>query len=202
MKWSEERYEWVRMPSWWIHDNYDKSLLKAFDVRDKGGSIAALMLYIMLCARANQKATEDFKVGTARVTYDDICNATGMSRAMVSTGIDKLTSFGLISPVSYRKQNIYELIGHDEAPWAKLPKKHLYRGNKNGKIPVFIEDFNLRSKNELNAIKLYCLLLAFRNNDTNTVHIGYESITEYSGIIGTEIRRAISFFISWKSGCA
>ncbi|MEX1668378.1 helix-turn-helix domain-containing protein [Zhongshania guokunii] len=193
--WNENRYEWVRMPSWWMKGDEGLSLAD-FSPRDKGASIAALMLYIMLCTRAVQKRTEEFQVGTARVTYDDIADATGLSRAMIRKAVTKLEANGMIRVKSYRKQNIYEIVSHDVSPWAKLPKKHLYGISKEGQIGVFVRDFHLRAKNELNALKLYCVLLAFRDNDSNVVFIGYEAISEYTGIVRNEIRSAISFLVT------
>jgi len=194
--WNEDRYEWVRMPTWWVQGHAGNGLLHEFGVRDKGISIASLMIYIMFCARANQMPTEEFTVGTARVTYDDISNATGLSRSMISKGISKLADLELIIVVSYRKQNVYKIVSHGNKPWAKLPKKHLYNNVQKGEISVFLNDFHIRSKNELNALKLYYLLLAYRDNDSNVTYISYGLISEYSGIIKREIRKAISFLIN------
>lgn len=192
--WNESRYEWVRMPSAWILQQGGTSL-RDFTVGDKGASIAALMIYIMLCTRALQKSTEEFEAGTARVTYDDIEKAIGLSRAMISKGLSKLENLKLIAVIPYRRQNVYELTAHTESPWAKLPKKHLYQKKATGEIDVFLNDFHLRSRTELNALKLYMLLLAFRDRDSNTTFLGYQAISDYSGIQRNDIRKAISFLI-------
>lgn len=184
------------MPTWWVQGHAGKGRLTEFGVKDKGVSIAALMLYIMLCARANQLPSEEFQAGTARVTYDDISNAIGLSRSMISKAITKLSSLDLIKVIPYRKQNVYSLLNHDKTPWAKLPKKYLYSDNKEGEIGVFLKDFFLRSKNELNALKLYYLLLAYRDNKTNVTYLSYELICKYSGILRVDVKRAISFLIN------
>ncbi|MEQ8953001.1 MAG: hypothetical protein RL120_02635, partial [Gammaproteobacteria bacterium] len=159
-------------------------------------SIVALMIYISMAARAQQQSTEEFVGGTARLTYDDLEVATGKSRALISAGIKKLAELGLIEVHQYRTQNIYVLSGHMKSPWAKLPKKHLYQNATTGEIEVFTKFFNLRARVELNALKLYLLLLAFRDNKTNVVFITHPSINEYCNIPRNEIRQAISFLIS------
>lgn len=193
--WSELRYEWVRIPTWWILSE-QTNLLPSFSFQDKGRSIAALMIYIAMAVRAQQQSTEEFVGGTARLTYDDLGNSTGISRALISTGIKKLVELGLITALNYRKQNVYVLVNHMEAPWAKLPKKHLYQGETTGEIGVFTKYFNLRSRVELNALKLYLLLLAFRDNRSNVAFITHPKIYEYSQIPRNSIRQAISFLVA------
>jgi hypothetical protein len=70
----------------------------------------------------------------------------------------------------------------------KLLAKGLYRG---GRIPTF-EQFHLRRPSELNALKLYFLFVAVRNNETNMAHIGYEKIEEYTRVGHNNIRTALS----------
>jgi hypothetical protein len=71
--------------------------------------------------------------------------------------------------------------------WGKLPAKGLYSGKSIGAF----REFHLRKYVELNAMKLYLLVVARRDNKTNLAHMTYDQIEEKSGIDPSHIRSAI-----------
>jgi predicted transcriptional regulator len=180
--------EWGRIPTSWI-SNKEKPLLKSFDWSEKGSThIAALMLYIAL----NQQSPGE--KNKAAITYDQLCHAVSLSRAMVSAGIKHLEEVGLIQIKKNGRANIYQIVGRDKGShWAKLPVRRLY--DEEGIIDPF-KHFNLRKRTELNALKLYLLIIAFRDNKKNHTTISYEKIMDYTGISRGFIRGAISFLIN------
>jgi hypothetical protein len=64
-----------------------------------------------------------------------------------------------------------------------------------GTIAAFM-DFRLRRVAELDALKLFFLIVARRNRTTNITNIGYEKIEEYTDIRRVRIKTAISFLAS------
>lgn len=187
------------MPSGWI---IGKDRLALRNMKwvgtDKADNIAALMLYIVLIHHANIKQTERFQeVGLCSLSYTKLMDITGTSRAKVAGGLRVLIKAGIVSEISTGRNNIYKVenFGRDQG-WAKLPAKGFYSDNYK-KIKAF-HRFNLRLKNELNALKMYLLIVAFRNRQTNYAKIGYEKIIEYTGIHRNEIKSALSLLVGFN----
>jgi hypothetical protein len=178
------RLDWVRLPTSWI---VDKTGLLNFRWRqDKGANnVAALMTLIVLAHHADDN-------GTGELIYDQICAATGLSRSKVSGGLAILAAERVI----VRKmtgRSTYRLEGYQRnRGWGKLPAKGLYDGDR---VAAF-DHFHLRRDTELNALKLYLLFVAMRNNALNAARIGYDKIREYTGIRQNKITAAISFLTS------
>jgi hypothetical protein len=76
--------------------------------------------------------------------------------------------------------------------WAKFPSKSMYAS---GTIAAFT-DFQLRRVAELDALKLFFLMVARRDRHTNIANIGYVKIEEYTNIRKVRIKTAISFLAS------
>jgi hypothetical protein len=131
----------------------------------------ALMTVIVLAHHANDN-------GTGELIYDQICAATGLSRAKVSGGLAAIATEQIV----VRKmdgRSTYRLEGYQRnRGWGKLPARGLYDGDR---VAAF-DHFHLRRDTELNALELYLLFVAMRNNALNAARIGYEKIREYSGI--------------------
>ena len=145
------------------------------------GNTAALMA-LMSIAHATDET------GTAKLTYDQICYATGLSRAKLSEGLGVLEVRKLVER-SPQGRSTFRLVGLNPSEgWGKLPAKRLYDGNR---IAAFSE-FKLRNAAELNALKMFLLIVAFRDNATNFAHLGYDKIDELSGIDRARIRSALS----------
>lgn len=168
--------KWVKFPSEWIlHDDG----LRRFNSRFLAAHTSALMCLMIIAHET------DSDTGTSKVTYDHFQSVMGKSRAIVSSGLKALVSANLIESTGSR--SLYRFTNYNpNEGWCKLPCKILY--NK-GLIPFF-DDCNLRKNTELDAIKLFFLFAAFRNNETNVASISYEKITERAGIPRERIKRA------------
>lgn len=169
---------WVKLPTGWI----ESGGLNAFRwARGEGADqLAALMGLAVISHHI------DGDSGTARLTYDDLCVKTALSRAKLSAGLGILTGRRLIEREG---RSTYHLANFDPTRgWAKFPAQGLYH---NGTVAAF-DDFRLRLPAELDALKLYFLLASRRDRKTNLVTITYDKIVYYSGIPRNNIRRAIT----------
>lgn len=81
--------EWVRLPSKWITD-YGLGLLPWKNGGEGADRIAALMTLTVIAHLADEET------GVARVTYDQFCEATYLSRAKISNGLDVLQSLKVV----------------------------------------------------------------------------------------------------------
>lgn len=180
---------WVRMPTEHIANDIDPFLAKfRWRGKNKSDQIAMLMLYLVILHRAEH--------GRTSLSYTEFSHITGLSRAKIAAGLALLLEHELISKDTRFRTNCYVIENHEATPWGKLPALRLY--SEDGyKLHAF-HRFNLRQKNELNALKLYYLIIAFRNNATNYAKIGYDKITYYTGIQRSDIRTAISLLIGLK----
>lgn len=189
--------EWVRMPSNWVRD---PELLPLKEMKwqgdKKADQIAALMLYIVIVHHASAETSISSKeAGMCRLTYSELNEITGLSRGKISGGLQILYDLILISKNGNKRKNVYKVENFSlSSGWAKLPAKGLYNKDLT-KIQAF-HDFHSRKKNELNALKLYFLIITFRDNKANYAKIGYDKITEYSGVHQSEIKSAISLLIN------
>lgn len=182
--------EWVRMPTNWIQDELSDVLRNMRWIgRDKSDQIAALMIYVVLVQHANNSER-------CSVTYTRLEEILGLSRAKIAGGLKVLLREQLIDQVGSGRKNVYKICDYnEERGWGKLPTRGLYDAPRRERIGAF-HHFKLRVKNELNAMKLYLLIVAFRSNRTNYAHISYPRITDYTGIPNNEIRSAISLLIN------
>lgn len=188
--------EWVKMPSKWIL-NRENPPLKQLTWRgdEKSSYTAALILYIAICHFANRQNTSNKKVGCAELSYSKLAVITSMSRAKIASGISFLTRSNWITKDISKKTNSYHITNYAaRSGWAKLPAKHLY-DSKCEYIKPFAE-FKLRHKVELDALKLYLLLVTFRDNVKNHAYPSYETITKYTGIPRGNVRSAISILVN------
>jgi hypothetical protein len=173
--------EWVRLPTDWIMQ--DEGLRRLRWTQDTGSNnVAALMSLAVIAHHAEDES------GNAKLTYDTICAATGLSRAKVAGGLAVLEKLEVVNRNGLGR-SVYSLANYRlQGGWGKLPADGLYRG---GRIDAF-EEFYLRRLVELNALKIYFLVVAARNNGTNLAHIGYEKISQHTGIAQNKIKQATS----------
>jgi hypothetical protein len=176
------RLEWVCLPTAWIEAGGLKKLKWA---KNGANQVAALLTLMVIAQHAEQSS------GLARLTYDQLCRATGLSRSKQAAGLRRLLRLKLLARAPALGQSGYQLLNFDPtAPgWGKLPAKRLYRDD--GSAPVFGE-FKLRSLNELNALKIYLLFVARRNHKTNFVNLSYDKIEGYSGVERARIKSALN----------
>ena len=176
-----DRRSWCKCPTDWImHSNQ----LTKFKWGRSGGSAhtSALMCLTAIVHNADQET------GIARVNYDLFELITGRSRTSIANGLSVLREFELIETADTQSEHALSMFDPTSG-WGKFPWKALYRRDS---ISSFGE-FSLRNRTELNALKLLYLFIAFRDNNSNVASIGYEKITERTGIERRHIRSALSF---------
>ncbi|MBU4233957.1 MAG: hypothetical protein L6277_15640 [Desulfobacterales bacterium] len=182
---------WAKFPTKWI---LQQELNFIVWRKHKSDGIAALLVLIALAVKRNRDkmgAPED-DASIVKATYDEIQDLVAISRIKVSKGLALLVALEIIKRVDNRSH--YHIVGIDvPGEWAKLPQERLMQ--QPGRISVF-GPFNLRSKSELDALKLYLLMVAFRSSKTGCAHIGYEKITKYTGVIARDLKKAKSHLIS------
>jgi hypothetical protein len=110
------RRQWVRLPSAWIANGGLEKLSWTY-----GGAgsdnIAALMLLTAIAHAADQDS------GIARLTYEDICAVTGLSRAKVSNGLEVLRKIEIVDRGPDAARSTYRLMNYDpQGNWAKFPR--------------------------------------------------------------------------------
>jgi len=174
---------WVQLPTDWIERGGLIGLAWS-DTEKRSGYIAALMVLIALAHRSS------IDKPTIRATYDEITAATHLARPTVSRGLTVLAEMGLITRAS-AGQSTYELVWDEGRRWAKLPARGLYSGEG---VKAFTH-FTLRSRVELDALKIYLLLVDRKSFDKNLVEISYDGIARYSGVPTSCINAAISLLI-------
>lgn len=172
------------LPTGWVHDRE----LRSFRWADGTGSAntAALMALMNIAHFVDDD-------GNAKLTYNQICDATGLSRAKLSQGLSVLCERRLIDR-TLGGRSAFRLVGFNPREgWGKLPARRLY--GKSGAITAF-SDFTLRNLAELNALKIYYLLVAFRDNASNLAHLSYDKFEEIAGIDRARIKTALSILIN------
>jgi hypothetical protein len=143
--------EWVRLPSAWIEEGGLQRLRWSGGEWDSGADCTAALMVLMAIAHHADEAT-----GLARLTYDQLCETTGLSRAKVSAGLNILENLRVISRLPAGRSSFQLTRFGLQEGWCKFPARRLYVGSC---IAAF-QDFNLRKSAELNALKLYYLFAA------------------------------------------
>lgn len=174
---------WVKLPTAWITQR--RGLCDLRWVAGQGANnIAALMTLIIIAHHA------DSEFGLAKLTYDQLSNFTGLSRAKVSRGLVVLEEMGLIGRRASGRSS-FQLADYDPTRgWGKLPARRLYT-HPNGRV-LFFSTMSLRKPAELHALKLYLLFVAMRDNATNLALISYDKIESYTDIDRHHIRPALT----------
>lgn len=189
---------WIKLPAKWILNEEDTSYLKGLRWKgsDKAQNTASLMVLLAIASNVSHRQTyKNPEIGKTQLSYTDLMSITLLSRGIVAGAIQKLISSGLIEKITDGKVNQYIICNFGEdSGWAKLPAKKLY----DTKIEIIkaFKHFKLRSRVELNALKIYFLTVALRNRDTNHAQMTYATITKYTAINQNDISPAISLLVS------
>jgi hypothetical protein len=153
---------------------------------------AALMLFIALNFMVSTSADEQNQFhAVAEGTYVDLGEATGLSRALISTGLQRLQALGLMVPEGSHQKRRYKITWPVEHRFFKLPCQAITNGN----VIVPFKSFTMRSKHELHALKLYLYFASIRGNFQPYSMASYETIFDRTRIAERDIRRAISMLI-------
>lgn len=153
---------------------------------------AALMLFIALNFMVSTSTDEHNQFhAVAEGTYVDLGEATGLSRALISAGLQRLQALGLIVPEGSHQKRRYKITWPVEHRFFKLPCQAITNGN----VIVPFKNFTMRSKHELHALKLYLYFASIRGNYMPYSMASYETIFDRIHIPERDIRRAISVLI-------
>lgn len=164
---------WVKLPSSWIEEGGLHAFRWSMKEPGAGASeVAALMVLLAIAHRA------DLTTGVARITYSDLATATGISRTKISDGLDILEARGIIIR-SVEGRSTVALANYGYNKWAQVPAKPLY--DVTGAIMAF-EDFHLRKRAELDALKIYLAIAARRDTKQNIAWMTYNKIHTYAGV--------------------
>ncbi|SEP90821.1 helix-turn-helix domain-containing protein [Pseudomonas sp. NFPP19] len=186
---------WVRMPSRWIREGGLKNFNWASNgVASKSAAIAALQIYIALVTQAEEKSSPSFRL-EAELTYNALMEITGLSRALVSSGIEALLNTERISKETIGRKSRYSISDYEVGNWCKLPARALYGYGGGTSIPAF-KLFQKRTICELNALKLMLYYAAARDNKTPYTMASFETIHKQTGVIEKNIPRANAFLIN------
>lgn len=182
---------WAKIPTLWIRSGQKLALLSW--QKHRSDATAALIILIALAIRLNQTNGKGKQRTAVSISYDELQSLTGISRAKISAGIRLLEGNEIVAVRKRNKRNRYQLSGvTTPGSWAQLPQSQLLQ---NGTL--LFAKFQLRQRNELHALKLYLLLIAYRNNKANFTAIGYEKICEIGGMQRNDILRAASLLINY-----
>jgi len=128
-----------------------------------------------------------------RATYDDLADLTGLSRDRVHAGLKKLIAVKMIWRVD--RSSTYGLSGYGSGKrWAKLPGKVLLSPAGTSFLPF--SHFHLRSRTELNALKLHLYYASTRERNALYSEVAYPMIHRRTGIPERDIPPANSFLLS------
>lgn len=169
-----------RMPVGWI---IDRRMLTHFSIKSLF-SFPALKIYLFLICSDSP-------------TYDEIENYTFVARGEIKPALDLLEYKELITVRRCGNRNFYQINNSSRGTrFAKVPKRIF-----DDSLLQFLTlkrstvQQNRRRQTALDALKLYCLFLAFRKNEDNRARIGYDKIIEYTSIQRKNIKRSISLLI-------
>ncbi len=129
----------------------------------------------------------------SRLTYEDMNALTGLSKKLISAGIQILIAREFIWRVD--GAGTYGIFGLGEGEnWAKLPGLALMSKAQTSFSPF--QHFFLRSKHELNALKLYFYYAVTRDRAKPYSEPSFERIFEKTGVSERDIASANSLLIS------
>ncbi len=182
------RERWSRIPTAWIR--YGEGLSK-FSIKDVGGNAAALKIYMSIALLAPYRSqAPNLFAGQASVSYDDLEEMTGLSRSLIPRGLGILKDFSMVEVIDSARIHAYRLIGYEDEShgWGKLPYDHLRHGPSGGRLAAF----GHRAQVDLNALKIYLALVAFRDGSSGYSSLSYDKIVAYTGVHRSRVRPALS----------
>lgn len=184
---------WHRLPSVPVLAALSQLTWSAADGAKPAAETAALMLFVALNFMATTWTDEQNQFhALAEGTYVDLGEATGLSRALISAGLQRLVGLGLIAPEGSHQKRRYKINWPPEHRFFKLPCQAIVKG----KVINPFKHFTMRSKHELHAMKLYLYFASIRGNQSFYSMASYETIFDRTRIPERDIRKAISLLIS------
>ncbi|MBY0241202.1 MAG: hypothetical protein K2X55_17990 [Burkholderiaceae bacterium] len=164
----------------------------------KGAATAALLLLFALAVIANQAQRHHGLRQNNQVaaTYEQLQAMVPLSRKLIADGLQLLLMVEAIGFTRDGRRNLYTLNGIEHnGSWCMLPQSHLLQRQQHlARLQVFIDQ--IRRRESLHALKVYMLILAFRDRHTNFAAIGYDKIGHYAGLRREEISTATAMLAS------
>ncbi|WP_076592603.1 hypothetical protein [Herminiimonas arsenitoxidans] len=142
-----------------------------------------------------RSSSEETVVGAmvARLTYEDFIQITGLSKKLISLGLQKLLERKLIRRID--GAGSYEIYGLGSGEqWSKLPGLELLTPAKTSFAPF--SNFFMRGRHELNAMKLYFYYASTRDRDNAFSTPAFPTILSKTGVPEREIPKANSFLLT------
>lgn len=182
---AKARYDqWRQLPTQWVKDGELKKLTWLAQGSD---AIVALMVFLVM-SHKRSLSSDGSNNSTVQVTYDELQTALNVSRSKISGGISILLDVGWIKKEASRSHFTFTA---PSVPWGKVPVRPLY--DNHNAIFAF-DSWRLRNPLELDALKLYFVLITFRDSDLNYASISYERLRHYSGV--QKIKSALNFLVA------
>ncbi len=185
---------WVQVPATGLAETLRGFVWQKPDSGSAARDTAALMIYVAFLYVRKEQKVADVQPGEsqtsrhiAELTYDDIEQAVGLSRTLIQQGLQRLYSAGLVQPEGSKQRRTY-LLAWPPGRWFKLPCRAMV--GQSG-IDAF-KNFSMRSKHELNALKLYLYLASVRDHNNLYSEVSYEIISQRIGVAERDIRRALN----------
>ena len=179
--------DWVKFPSWWL-PKLENLQYKNDMYGTSNGKIAALMIYIAILI----ESSKDEKFDAIKISYSTILTYTGISRSSIKKGLNVLERLNVIKIDKSHKHNSYTLIDPNgfSKKWFKFPANSLL--NKEQNRIVAFNNFTLRTKTELPALKILLYIGSVRDNTELHSNASYNTLTRKLGISRNDIPKALS----------
>lgn len=163
----------------------------------KGGATAAIMVLFALAIKSNLVQKKDgLRVNNQVVaTYEDIMALTNLSRGPIAKGLELLRELGAITTKKNGNGCVYTLEGIDVGGgYCELPQDYLLNGQT---VMRRLRGLHtaIKNRSSLDAMKLYMLLLAFRDRKWNVSRVSYVAIRQYTGMRKEEISIAVQLLL-------
>jgi hypothetical protein len=187
--------QWVQLPHQWV---YAKKLTSLSWQEHKAVGTAALLVLIPLAHRSDL-APQDAD-GWVKLPFAELTELTGISKPLLEPAFSLLEKLEIIQRKrpGGGKANLYRITPNqlvkEVETYAALPCRSMYSTDRRRLIPL--KDFRLRSRAELDALKVFFLLVAMRDRKTNATRANYETISGYTGVHKNRIRTAISLLLN------
>ncbi|HEX7645305.1 MAG TPA: helix-turn-helix domain-containing protein [Burkholderiaceae bacterium] len=128
-----------------------------------------------------------------RLTYTELASLTGLSRERIAAGLKKLVDKKIVWRLG--GSGLYGLSGFKSGVrWAKLPGSALTTPGGTSFTPF--THFTLRSRQELNALKLHLYYVYARDTNSPYCVASFETISKHTGVPEREIPAANSLLLS------
>lgn len=194
---------WHSLPTPALIEKLPAFMWRATDQGSAASEAAALMVYVALLFSVEARSN------LALATYDELMLSTDLSRSLVGRGLARLQQLHLVEARGSNQKRCYVISDGNEARWdggggddnpdgsawyCKLPCRAIV--SVDGERIEPFQAFTLRTKHELNAMKLYLYFAMVRDRNKPFTMASYERIRERTGVQERDIRRALSVLVA------